>query len=250
MDTQTVEQVRVTHTRFSPAVAAYGGAVAFVLAAAWFWLADQGVTVARPPATQTGASSQQAMRSYYHWLVTTLPQERYYTAIAIAGFACLAVAAIFTGTSPGRSRSRLPATIGGTLIGTGSLLWIVGSVVELGGHRAVGLMATHANPIETTNSIAFTIDTIGEAFSLAAFALIGAGMLALAGASNRSARRGWLACTVVTAVASLVTAVAYGTGNDDFSDLMLFIGGIVILPAWLIWTGRVGGFQQEPRSVS
>jgi hypothetical protein len=27
---------------------------------------------------------------YYRWLVTTLPQERFYTAIAIAGFLCLA----------------------------------------------------------------------------------------------------------------------------------------------------------------
>lgn len=248
MDTQTVERVRATHTRFSPAVVAYGGAVALVTAATWFWLADKGVTVVRPPAIRPGVSSQQAMRIYYQWQVTTLPQERYYTTIAIAGFLCLAVTATFAGMSPGRSR--LPATIGGMLIGTGSLLWVAGGVVELGGHRAVALMATHANPIQTTNSIAFTIDTVGEALSLAAFALIGAGMLALAAASNRSARRAWLVCPVVTGFASLLTAAAYGTGNDNFSDLMLFISGIVILPAWLIWTGRVGGVQQEPRSAS
>jgi len=44
--------------------------------------------------------------------------------------------------------------------GVSSLLWITGNVLELGGHRAVGLMATHANPIQATNAIAFTIDMI------------------------------------------------------------------------------------------
>ena len=36
----------------------------------------------------------------------------------------------------------------------------------------------------------------------------------------------------------LVTAAAYGTGNGNFEDLML-VSGVGLLPAWLIWTGRV-----------
>ena len=36
----------------------------------------------------------------------------------------------------------------------------------------------------------------------------------------------------------LVTAGSYAAGNDGFSDLMLFIGSIGLLPLWLIWTGR------------
>jgi hypothetical protein len=35
------------------------------------------------------------MRIYYRWLVKTLPQERYCTSIAIAGFLCLAATAVF-----------------------------------------------------------------------------------------------------------------------------------------------------------
>jgi hypothetical protein len=124
------------------------------------------------------------------------------------------------------------------LVAAGSLLWIAGSVLALGGHRAVGLMATHANPIQTTNSIAFTVDTIAAAFALAAFALIGAGMLGLAAAAPRPAHRAWARGTIVVALAVLVTAGSYAAGDDGFTDLMLLIGSAALLPLWLIWTGR------------
>jgi hypothetical protein len=176
------------------------------------------------------------MHIYYRWLVTTLPQERYYTAIAIAGFLCLAASAFSVRDRLGRDRA--PARIGAGLVGAGSLLWIAGSVLELGGHRAVGLMATHANPIQVTNSIAFTIDTIAAAFALAAFALIGAGMLGFASAAPRPGHRAWAGGTIVAALVLLVTAASYATGRDGFSDLMLLIGGAGVLPLWLIWTGR------------
>ena len=70
-------------------------------------------------------------------------------------------------------------------------------------------MATHANPIQTTNSIAFTIDMIGDAFMLAAFALIGVGMLVLAAAARSPGYRAWASYTVLIALAMLVTAGSY-----------------------------------------
>jgi hypothetical protein len=79
---------------------------------------------------------------------------------------CLATAAVFLRNLLGRDREL--ARTGALAIGAGSLLWITGSAAELGGHRAVGLMATHTTPIQTTNSIAFTIDTIVAVFALAA----------------------------------------------------------------------------------
>ena len=106
--------------------------------------------------------------------------------------------------------------------------------------RAVGLMATHANPIQATNSIAFTIDTIGEAFGFAAFTLIGAGMLALAAAAQHHRHSGWASYTIVTALLLLTTAAGYTAGHDNFLDLMLTAGGGVLLPVWLIWTRRIG----------
>ena len=45
------------------------------------------------------------MHIYYRWQVTTLPQERYYTSIAIAAFLCLAVAATFVQDLLGRDHA-------------------------------------------------------------------------------------------------------------------------------------------------
>lgn len=171
MQTRTAEQVRANAKAFPAAGVTYTGAAAFVIAAAWFWLATKGVTVAPAPRTGPNLSPEQAMRIHYQWQATTLPQERFYTSIAMAGFVCLAAAAIFLRDLPGHDRPL--GRIGAMLVSVGSLLWIAGNVLVLGGHRAVGLMAAHANPIETTNSIAFTVDTVGQAFGLAAFALIG-----------------------------------------------------------------------------
>jgi hypothetical protein len=220
-------------TLFSRLVAA-----AFVVAAAWFWLAIKGVTMATAPRIGPGVAPQQALRIYYRWLVTTLPQERYYTSIAIVGFACLAAAAVFHRDWLGRDRALARS---GALAAAGALLWVTGSILELGGHHAVGLMATHANPIQTTNSIAFTIDTIADAFALATFTLIGTGMLAFAAAARRPGHRAWAGATAAIAVAMLVTAGTYASSNDDLSDLMLFASGIALLPGWLIWVGRIGG---------
>ena len=75
----------------------------------------------------------------------------------------------------------------------------------------------------------------------AAFAMIGAAMPAFAAAVQRSWRRAWVSGTVVLALVILVTAGSYGAGNDNLSDLLLFAAGVAVLPAWLIWTGRVSG---------
>jgi hypothetical protein len=237
METQTIERQRTTTAAGPATIVGYAGATAFIIAAAWFWLATKGVTVAPAPRVGPDVGLQQGMRSYYQWQATTLSQERYYTSIAIAGFLCLAAAASFVRDLLGRDRPL--ARIGAGLVGGGSLLWVAGSVLLLGGHRAVGLMATHANPIQTTNSIAFTIETIGEAFALAAFALIGAGLLGLA-AAGRHGNRGWVRYTIVAALVMLVSAGAYATGNGNFSDLML-VAGAGVLSGWLIWAGRMGG---------
>ena len=59
---------------------AYAGAAAFVIAAAWFWLATKRRDGSASAASRTAACRlEQGMRIYYRWQVTTLPQERYYT---------------------------------------------------------------------------------------------------------------------------------------------------------------------------
>src|SRR4029077_9327960 len=110
---------------------------------------------------------------------------------------------------------------------------------------------THTNPIQTTNSIAFTIDMIAAAFTLAAFALIGAGMLAFAATAARAhaGHRAWAGYTIVIALTLLVLAWSYAAGNGSLSDLLLIADGLVLLPLWLIWTGRIGGIERESPSA-
>lgn len=240
METQMIEKARVKRTTGTAGVVAYAGAAAFGISAAWFWLAAKAVTVAPAPRVGHGVTLEQGMRIYYRWQVTTLPQERFYTSIAIAGFLCLAAAAVFLRDLLAGDRAL--ARIGALTIGGGALLWITGSVVQLGGHRAVGLMATHTNPIQTTNSIAFTIDLIGAAFALAAFALIGAGMLVLATAALHE-HRAWAGYTTVTALTLLVLAGSYAVANNNLTDLMLIADGVVLVPAWLVWSARIGGIK-------
>jgi hypothetical protein len=249
METQTIERVRATRAAAPATAVAYVGAAAFVIAAGWFWLATKNVTVAAPPRIGPHVPALEGMRTYYRWQLTTLPQERYYTSIAIAGFICLAMAASYL-RDPG-ARNRRLTRIGALLIGAGAATWITGSILQLGGHRAVGLMATHTNPIQTTNSIAFTIDMVVAAFALAAFAFIGTGMLAFAAASARehAGHRAWAGCTIVIALTLLVLAWSYATANGDLSDLLLIIDGLVLLPLWLIWTGRLGRIGPESPSV-
>jgi hypothetical protein len=236
METLTVRRVRAAGAGV-PRLITYTGAAAFAVAAVWFWLVAKGVTVAAAPQAGPGVTQQQALRIHYRWLATTLPQERLYTSIAMAAFGCLTAATLFLPVLMDRGPA-LTRT-GALTVGGGALLWAAGNVLELGGHHAVGLMATHANPIQTTNAIAFTIDTASDAFDLAAFALIGAGMIAFAAAAANSGHRAWAGGTAIIAATMLVTAAAYTTGNGTFEDVMLLVSGVGVLPAWLIWTGRI-----------
>lgn len=241
MATQTVQPVRATHRTSTAAVLAYAGAAAFFIAAAWFWLATKGVTVAAAPQSRRGETAAQGLHSYYRGWASSQVQERWYTVIAIAGFLCLAAVAF--AVRDGLGHGRALARIGALAIGAGALTWIAGSLVQVGGHRAVGLMAGHSNPITAVNSIAFTIDLIVATFAVAAFALAGAGLLAFAvtaqrTAGHRDATAAWAGYTIVVALLLLVTAGAYAADNSDLANLLLFADGVAALPAWLVWTGR------------
>ena len=67
-----------------------------------------------------------------------------------------------------------------------------------------------------------------------------------AAALQRPRHHAWAAGTVVTALVLLATAGSYGAGNDNLSDLMLFAAGLAVLPARLIWTGRIDGTGDAP----
>jgi hypothetical protein len=209
------------------------GAAGFLLSSLWFGLIDAHVSVGAPPAG-TGLSPDARLHAYYTWFIGTLGQERLDTAIAIMAFACLAgVAACVAARLPGDG-----ARVGGVLVVLGSALWIGGNVMQLGGHRAVGLMATHGNPIDATNSIAFTIDTLDDAFELAAFAIMAVGAAMFGVFAGGASKSGWRSASFVLATVLAALAASYVTGPDALVNGLLVIGGIVMVPAWLLLTAR------------
>ncbi|HEU0240387.1 MAG TPA: hypothetical protein VFR11_14070 [Micromonosporaceae bacterium] len=219
-------------------VVMYVAAAAFLISAIWYALIANHVTVASAPLAPPGEPLDSALHRWYQWFATTLPQERFNTAIALLGMLSLVVVAA---TLRGRfGRSATLSRIGGYALALGGVMWTIGNTLQLGGHRAVGLMATHDNPIEAVNAIAFTVDTVTQAFELVALLLIGGGMLALAAQARRTTamRPGWIGSTATVAVAVLVLAAAYADASDDLT-LWLLVGiGAVLLPVWLMWTAR------------
>jgi hypothetical protein len=239
MQSQTISRARTKLSASPGGAVAYAGAAAFVIGTVWNELVSKAITVTAAPQMTPRTPLAQRIHTYYRWWVTTLGQERLFMTVLIIGFLCLAAAALVIRDLLGRDRP-LPRA-GTTAITVGAVLWITGAVLQLGGHRAVGLMATHANPVLTVDSIAFTVDMIAQAFALATFAFIGAGLLAYARAAVQThpQLRLWAGYTLVSAVFSLVIAVTYATDSGDTTDLLLLIGGVVVMPLWLIWTGRL-----------
>ena len=243
----------------TPAVAtwvAYVGAAAFVF-----------VTVARPPWFDPDVPLDAELHRWFAWVVTILPRERLDMGVAIAGFLCLVPLAGFARDLFGRHR--VLARIGAMGLSNGALLWVTGNLLQLGGHRAAGLMATHRNPIQTVNAILFTVDTIDDAFELAAFAVLGVALLALAGAAiggpigNRAVSRAWCGYSLLLGVVLLALsgAYAYAAADGDLVGLLLgrrcptdtshlLGGGALLLPVWLLWTGRLLRTDDRSRHAS
>lgn len=218
---------------------AWISAAALAIASIWSALIIQGVTQGSAPAPAPAASPDVVLRGQWQWFATTLTQERLVTGIAIVGFAMLILATWSIRERLGSSRQDV--TAGAVLVSLGSALWIVGNILELGGHRAVGLMAMHDNPIETTNSIAFAIDMIDDAFELVAFVMLGVGMLGFARAAWRTVglSDAWGRYTAAFAVALIALGVAHGKDSTDTADLLLLIVGAFLAPAWLLWADRM-----------
>jgi hypothetical protein len=251
MDATTMGRVRGDLRIGLGSAVAHIGAAAFVIAAGWYILAIKGVTVAGAPEFSAGLSEQVKLRIFFRWVVSTLPQERLYTSIAIVGFLCLAATAISFRNSVSLGSSA--ALVGAFAVSAGSTLWIVGNVVQLGAHRAVGVMVTHpAGSLSNASDLLFTADLIDDAFEVTAFAVIGVGMLALAASAfGSSTNRFWMGSMIATGIVMLVTSIAYLADQGDLTDLLLLLGGVVLLPVWLVATGRLlaGRLMQDGRSV-
>ncbi len=208
---------------------------ALVVAGIWNAFVQQHVTVTSPP-TDVGpqAPPLQAMHDHYTWYATTVAQERGATILGILGVTGLVITAV-------ELRQHLMTGLLGrgacTALQTGGLVWVAGALTEIGGHRAVAQMATHGNPVQTVNAVAFTTDVTGDAFSAAAFVLFAVGMGAVATTSYGGRR--WALLSALTGALALVVASGYVAGIDTITTFGLGLLAAVAQPIWLVWTGRL-----------
>jgi hypothetical protein len=180
-----------------------------------------------------------AAETYFSWFASTLDDERFYGGAAIIGFLCVLATAAFVRDEVAPDRALMK--LGARAVAAGATIWVVGNVAALGGHHAVGVMTDRGDPLETVRLIAWLIDDVDAAFELVGLAVMGAGFLALAWQSMRSAAGhvAWSRFTRLVGLVLLATAAAYGARAFDLVDLLLVVGGVVLLPAWLLWTGRL-----------
>jgi hypothetical protein len=208
------------------------------VSAVWYGLLTEEITV------DDRADSPPTVEGYYEWFSTTVTQERLVGALAVLGVACLIVVgwALRERVAPESGRAGVAALA----ITTGSLLWIMGNLVDFGGAQAVKELTERGGSTEPVVAIDFAVNEIDDAFELFGFAFIGVGVLALAWEALRAnERRPWTWLTLLTGLVLLVLSAAYATGRWDLVDALLVLGGAILLPAWLIWSAQ-GPLRVEP----
>ncbi|MBO0844242.1 MAG: hypothetical protein J2P22_02350 [Nocardioides sp.] len=217
-----------------------------VVAGIWNALIEDHVTVQAPP-TDIGPQVPvaEAMHRYYSWYAGTVAQQRADTILAIVGVTGLVILAIELRRRLGTDVLGRGACTGLQVCGT---VWVIGALTEIGGQRAVALMATHSNPIQTVNAISFTTDVTSDAFSAAAFVLLGGAMFAIGIAPVRVAGSRWTLLTGLTGLVALVVAFGYVRGVDSITTWVLGLLAAVLLPAWLVATGRLLDAEQPSLS--
>ena len=211
-------------------------AVAFFVASVWYFLLSQQISVADEPTFARDIPFDQVLEGFYDWYVTTLTQERFLILVNFVGFLALIGVAVALREVFGRERPvGVLAAAAATL---GSVLWIIGNIVQLGGHRAVEIMARGGNDLDPVNAISFTIDRIDDWFELIGLGLIGLGAFAFGLGAIRSGGvlpKGWGYYTLALGALLVVVSIAYAFDKGDLVDLLQLIVGVVLAPAWGIW---------------
>jgi hypothetical protein len=235
MTAMTLTPTRRTTLPVGLALGSVAGA-ALLVAGVWNAFIQEHVSVSSPPSLPVGATPAQAMSRYLTWYAGTVAQQRTDAIVAMVGV--MGVVILADALRRRVADTNLLGRAACTAMAGGGIMWVTGQLVGIGGPRAVGLMATHGNPIQGVGSIGFTIDTITDAFSAAAFVLLGLAMVAIGIAPVRLGNVRWTALTTVTGVLSLVVAVGYLQGIDPITTYVLGALAAVLLPIWLAWTGH------------
>jgi hypothetical protein len=214
-------------------------AVFLFCAAVWYGLISQEITVDSPPSIGADEPLDLILRNFYDYWPTTLTQNLLNGLLGTLAFVCLFPVVMALRELFGRDRPI--AALGALGVSIGALIWIVGNVIQLGGYRAGGYMIDGGNPLETVNSILFTIDVIDDWFELVGFGLIGLGLFGFAAAAlqTESVSRAWGYYTAIVGALLFPVSAAYIYGNGDLLDLFLLIEGVILVPLWGVWVARL-----------
>jgi hypothetical protein len=199
------------------------GAAAFVFAAVWSALVGFEVVVSGPP-EGAGADLEAEMRAYWAWYAGTVPARQATSFTLLIALAALAV--VSAGLAAARP-GRVAATAAGVVV-AGALFWAIAACVRLGTDKAIALLATHENPIEPTNSIAFTASWLATGFESVGSLLAGAGVVALA-----------------TGAALAALGVCLYLPVGDLQPWVQLAAGAVLLPCWLVATATQSDMSMQ-----
>lgn len=211
------------------------GAAAFVFAAVWSALVGFEVVVPGSP-EGAGADLEAEMRAYWAWYAGTVPARQATSFTLLIALAALAV--VSAGLAAVRPR-RVAATAAGVVV-AGALFWAIAACVRLGTDKAIALLATHENPIEPTNSIAFTASWLATGFESVGSLLAGAGVVAL---TVTTAGRRPLAVATGAALAALGVCLYLPVG--DLQPWVQLAAGAVLLPCWLVATATQSDMSMQ-----
>lgn len=242
MTTMTLTPTRRTTWPIGLALGCVAG-TALVISGVWNVLIQEHVTVAAPPEVRPEVPPAQMQHTYYAWFASTVSQDRGSIILGLIGVSGLVILAaelrrhLNAGLRADLDLGRHPGWGRGACVAmqVGGPIWMVGALVAIGGHRAVGLMATHDNPIQTVNAIAFTTDMTSDAFSAASFILLALAMLGLASTSFGGHR--WAALSVLIGALAAFVADGYLASIDSITSYGLGVLAGLLLPIWLVWTG-------------
>jgi hypothetical protein len=206
------------------------------LAAVWYGLYANGISVAPPPEPIDGASQEHNVAEFMAWFRAGLWQDAGILLVATLGF--LGVAGL--GQALARQpRDEDPAHLigwdtAGRILVMAGIIGAVAQSLQLGGHQAVGIASDVLVRLEAVTLLHFTIDQIHAGLEVGVYGLFGAGLVAsvVAGRAH-GASLTWSTLGVAAGVALIVLAGSRLTSDPlEIADPLLFVAAFALFPAW------------------
>jgi hypothetical protein len=208
------------------------------VAAAWYALYANAISVAPPPAPIEGASQEHNVAAFLAWFRAGLWQDAGILLVATLGFLGLAGLGQALARQPQEDdpSRRIGWDTAGRIMIMAGIIGAVAQSIQLGGHQAVGVASGVLIRLEGVSLLHFTIDQIHAGLEVGVYGLFGAGLVAAVAAGRaQGASLIWSALGVGAAVALIVVAGSRLTSDPlGVADPLLFVAAFALFPAWAV----------------